>query len=100
VQLPRRPPGAVETVAYFVVSEALANVAKHARATQIDVVVEQLSAVLRIIVSDNGRGGADESLGSGLRGLGQRVRSLDGSMIVDSPPGGPTLLVVELPCAS
>jgi signal transduction histidine kinase len=100
VQLPRRPPGAVETVAYFVVSEALANVAKHARATQVDVVVEQLSAVLRIIVSDNGRGGADESLGSGLRGLGQRVRSLDGSMIVNSPPGGPTLLVVELPCAS
>lgn len=100
VELPRRPPPAVETVAYFVVSEALVNVAKHAQASQVDVVVEQLSATLRIIVSDNGRGGADENLGSGLRGLGQRVRSLDGTMLVESPPGGPTLLMVELPCAS
>lgn len=100
VELPRRPPPAVETVAYFVVSEALANAAKHAHATQIGVVVEQLSAVIRIIVSDDGRGGADESKGSGLRGLGQRVRALDGTMTVDSPPGGPTLLMVELPCES
>lgn len=100
VELPQRPPVAVETVAYFVVSEALVNVAKHAQATQVDVVVEQLRATLRIIVSDNGHGGADENQGSGLRGLGQRVRSLDGTMIVDSPLGGPTLLVVELPCVS
>jgi signal transduction histidine kinase len=100
VDLPRRPPRAVETVAYFVVSEALANTAKHAHATQVDVVAEQVGASLRIIVSDNGRGGADESRGSGLRGLGQRVRALDGAMSVDSPPGGPTLLVVELPCGS
>jgi len=100
VELPRRLPSAVETVAYFVVSEALANAAKHSRATRVDVVVEQLSAVVRIIVSDDGRGGADESKGSGLRGLGQRVRSLEGTLTVDSPPGGPTLLLAELPCGS
>jgi signal transduction histidine kinase len=100
VELRGRPPAAVETVAYFVVSEALSNAVKHSRATRVDIVVEQLSAVLRIIVSDNGVGGADASRGSGIRGLGQRVRSLDGTMTVDSPPGGPTLVLVELPCAS
>ncbi|WP_084316282.1 sensor histidine kinase [Actinospica robiniae] len=100
VELPERPPRAVETVAYFVVSEALTNVAKHAQARRVDIVVEQDGGLLRVIVSDDGRGGADPSRGSGLRGLGQRVRSLDGTMSVDSPAGGPTLLVVELPCAS
>jgi signal transduction histidine kinase len=101
VELPRRPSRAVEKVAYFVVSEALSNVAKHARATQVDIMVELADdALLRIIVSDNGRGGADPGRGTGLRGLGQRIRSVDGSMNIDSPPGGPTVLVVELPCAS
>jgi signal transduction histidine kinase len=98
VELPRRVPRPVETAAYFVVSEALANAAKHARATQVDVVVELAGDALRIIVSDNGRGGADAEAGSGLRGLGQRIRALDGSMNLTSPQGGPTLLVVELPC--
>ena len=98
VELPRRVPRPVEAAAYFVVSEALANAAKHARATQVDVVVELPGDVLRVIVSDNGRGGADPHAGSGLRGLGQRVRALDGSMTLTSPEGGPTLLVVELPC--
>jgi signal transduction histidine kinase len=98
VDLPRRPPHAVEAVAYFVISEALSNVAKHAQATQVDIVVELVDdATLRIIVSDNGRGGADPSRGSGLSGLRQRVWSVDGSLSVESPAGGPTLLVVELP---
>jgi signal transduction histidine kinase len=100
VELPRRVPRPVETAAYFVVSEALANAAKHARATQVDVVVELAADALRIIVSDNGRGGADPEAGSGLRGLGQRIRALDGSMTLTSPQGGPTLLVVELPCGA
>ena len=100
VELPRRPPPAVETAAYFVVSEALTNVAKHAGATQVDIVVELTGRVLRVAVSDNGRGGADSERGTGLRGLGQRVRALDGSLTIDSPPGGPTLLLAELPCGS
>jgi signal transduction histidine kinase len=100
VELPHRVPRPVETAAYFVVSEALANAAKHARATQVDVVVELAGDALRIIVSDNGRGGADPEAGSGLRGLGQRIRALDGSMTLTSPQGGPTLLVVELPCGA
>ncbi|WP_083936908.1 sensor histidine kinase [Longispora albida] len=99
-ELPHRPPRTVETVAYFVVSEALANVAKHAEASRVDVVVEETSdGTLRIIVSDDGRGGADPANGTGLRGLKQRVGSVDGTMTIDSPAGGPTLLVVELPCA-
>jgi len=101
VELPRRAPRAVEAVAYFVVSEALTNVAKHARATQVDIVVEQTpDGLLRIIVSDNGVGGAQPERGTGLSGLRQRISSVDGTMTISSPPGGPTLIVVELPCAS
>jgi len=100
VELPRRVPRPVETAAYFVVSEALANVAKHARATQVDVLVELTDGTLRIAVSDNGRGGADPQAGSGLRGLRQRVHALDGTMSLTSPQGGPTLLAVELPCGA
>ncbi len=101
VDLPVRPPRAVETVAYFIVSEALANVAKHAKATRIDVVVEQLGPQsVQVIVSDNGVGGADADRGTGLRGLGQRVRALDGSITVESPVGGPTLLTAVLPYRS
>ncbi len=101
VELPARPPRAVETVAYFVVSEALTNAAKHSAATLVDVIVEYTAhdRKLHVIVSDNGCGGADPAAGSGLRGLQQRIRTLDGSMTMQSPPGGPTVLVAELPCA-
>jgi len=100
VELPRRPPRAVETVAYFVVSESLTNATKHAHAGQVDIVVEMTTdEVLRIIVSDDGRGGADPARGTGLRGLAQRIGSVDGKMSIDSPQGGPTRLVVTLPCA-
>lgn len=99
VDVPVRAPQAVETVAYFVVSEALANVAKHAQANLIDIIVERgADNVLRVMISDDGRGGADPAGGTGLRGLQQRARSVDGSTTIDSPPGGPTVLVVELPC--
>jgi signal transduction histidine kinase len=92
----------VETVAYFVVSEALTNAAKHSAATLIDVVVEysEDDRLVHVIVSDNGSGGADPVRGSGLRGLRQRIRTLDGSLTIQSPPGGPTVLVAELPCGS
>jgi signal transduction histidine kinase len=95
-----RPSQVVEAIAYFVVSEALSNVAKHSRASRAAVVVRRLDGLLRIVVSDDGVGGADPARGTGLRGLADRVSGVDGRLFVDSPPGGPTVLTVELPCAS
>ncbi|MFH8343787.1 sensor histidine kinase [Streptomyces sp. NPDC018045] len=96
--LPGRAAPAVEAVAYFVVSEALNNVAKHAAATRADVTVTRLGEILRVVVADDGVGGADPARGSGLRGLAQRVRSVDGAFRMSSPAGGPTTMTVELPC--
>jgi signal transduction histidine kinase len=90
----------VDAIAYFVVAEALTNVAKHARATRAAVVVRRLDGLLRVVVTDDGIGGADPALGTGLRGLADRVSGVDGRLHVDSPAGGPTVLTVELPCAS
>jgi signal transduction histidine kinase len=98
VTMERRPPPAVESVAYFVVSEALTNVTKHSQATQAGVTVQCTAAVLRVAVTDNGTGGADPAAGSGLTGLAQRVRSVDGTLGIESPPGGPTTITAELPC--
>ncbi|HWH00886.1 MAG TPA: histidine kinase [Pilimelia sp.] len=102
VDLHRRPPAQVEAVAYFVVAESLANVAKHARASRVDVRVALPAGGdrLRVSVTDDGRGGARPERGTGLRGLAQRVASVDGSLRVDSPDGGPTTILVELPCGS
>jgi signal transduction histidine kinase len=100
VDLRERPPVAVEAVAYFVVSEALTNVARHAAATRADVVVRQQPAGLLLSITDDGRGGADPSRGTGLRGLQQRVASVDGTLRIASPAGGPTSILVALPCAS
>jgi signal transduction histidine kinase len=99
VDLPVRPTPAVEAVAYFVVSEALANVVKHARASQADVTVEQVGGILLVVIADDGVGGADLSGGTGLAGLAQRVASVDGTFSISSPRGGPTVITVELPCA-
>lgn len=90
----------VDAIAYFVVAEALTNVAKHARATRAAVVVRRLDGMLRVVVTDDGVGGADPVAGTGLRGLADRVSGVDGRLHVVSPPGGPTVLTVELPCAS
>ncbi|MEU9114292.1 sensor histidine kinase [Streptomyces sp. NPDC048483] len=99
VDLPQRTSPAVEAVAYFVVSEALTNIAKHAReATRADVTVTRLGEILRVVIADNGVGGADPSNGTGLKGLAQRVRSVDGTFRMSSPVGGPTMMSVELPC--
>lgn len=98
-ELPQRTAPAIEAVAYFVVSEALTNVAKHAReATRADVTVTRLGEILRVVIADDGMGGADPSRGSGLKGLAQRVRSVDGTFRMSSPVGGPTMMSVELPC--
>jgi signal transduction histidine kinase len=100
VDVPRRPSPTVEAVAYFVVSEALSNVAKHARAASVDITVRREGQVLRVAIRDDGIGGADPSGGTGLRGLAQRVNSVDGTLQVSSPQGGPTVIVAELPCES
>jgi signal transduction histidine kinase len=99
VNVPRRPSPTIEAVAYFVVSEGLTNITKHARATQADVFVQQDGDRLHIIVTDDGVGGADPARGTGLAGLARRAESVDGILEIASPPGGPTLLTVDLPCA-
>jgi signal transduction histidine kinase len=97
--LSRRPPASVEATAYFIASEALANVAKHAQARSAEVALELRGDRLRVEIADDGRGGADPQ-GAGLRGLADRAAALDGSFAVDSPAGGGTRIVTELPCAS
>jgi signal transduction histidine kinase len=99
VDVPRRPSPTIEAVAYFVVSEGLTNIAKHAQASQAEVFVQRTNGRLHIIVSDDGVGGADPARGTGLTGLANRAASVDGTFEIASPPGGPTLLTVELPCA-
>jgi len=99
VNVPRRPAPTIEAVAYFVVSEGLANITKHAQATQADVFVQQDGDRLHVIVTDDGVGGADPARGTGLAGLARRAESVDGTLEIASPPGGPTLLTVDLPCA-
>jgi signal transduction histidine kinase len=94
-----RVPAPVEAAAYFVVAEALTNVSKHSSATAALVRVTR-DECLRITVSDNGFGGVDESRGTGILGMRRRVAALDGTLAVDSPLGGPTVISVEVPCGS
>jgi signal transduction histidine kinase len=101
VDVAMRPPASVEAAAYFVVSEALANVAKHSKATKAIVTVRRASdGWLTIQVQDDGIGGAEIGAGTGLAGLRDRVGALDGELHLLSPTGGPTVLMVEIPCAS
>jgi signal transduction histidine kinase len=99
VDVPERASPTIEAVAFFVVSETLTNVAKHAGASAADVMVRRVGDRLHLLVSDDGRGGAEPGAGSGLRGLAQRVGSVDGILRIDSPAGGPTTITAELPCA-
>jgi signal transduction histidine kinase len=100
VEVPVRPRAAVEAVAYFVVAEALTNIAKHSRASSARVVVEGYGypGTLNIMISDDGIGGADAD-GAGLSGLADRVAGVDGRLTVESPSGGPTIIAAVLPCA-
>ncbi|WP_225801919.1 sensor histidine kinase [Streptomyces sp. NK15101] len=95
--LPRLPV-AVESAAYFAGCEALANVGKHSGARRARITARHAGGVLRLDVEDDGRGGADPAGGSGLTGLADRIAVLDGTLAIMSPPGGPTLLRVEIPC--
>jgi signal transduction histidine kinase len=99
VRLDRRPGPTLEAIAYFCVSEALTNIAKHARARQAWVEVRQHEGRLVAVVRDDGVGGADLTGGTGLVGLRQRAAAVDGTLTVDSPAGGPTVVTVELPDA-
>lgn len=98
VDLGERVVPSAESVAYFVISEALTNATKHANAMRAKVTVRQIGEVLRVRVTDDGLGGADPA-GSGLTGLAKRVGSLDVAFRVSSPVGGPTTVAAELPCA-
>ena len=100
LRLDRRLGAPVESAAYFVVAEALANAVRHSGAHRIKVSVVDAGAALRITVRDDGRGGADPSRGTGLRGIQRRLSAFDGTLRIASPPGGPTVLEMELPCAS
>jgi len=98
VDMMRRPAPVIEAVAYFVVSEGLTNIAKHAQASQAEVIVQRSGDRLHVIITDDGVGGADPGRGTGLDGLRKRAESVDGAFDISSPPGGPTLLTVDLPC--
>jgi signal transduction histidine kinase len=99
VELDERLPPAVESAAYFVVAEAIANAGKHSGAGRIAVAAARRGKVLVVEIEDDGRGGADPA-GGGLTGLRRRVEALDGTLAVTSPAGGPTTVRAELPCAS
>jgi signal transduction histidine kinase len=100
VEVDGRLPPAIEAAAYFLVAEGLTNVVKYAGAGRAEVSVRHEHGELVVTVNDNGRGGADPEGGSGLRGLQDRLAAVDGTLVVDSPPGGGTELQGRLPCAA
>jgi len=100
VDVPIRPAASIEGMAYFIVSECLANAAKYSKATRASVRVRQDATRLHIEITDDGLGGAEPMNGSGLRGLADRAASVDGTFQVWSPLGGPTTIRAELPCVS
>jgi signal transduction histidine kinase len=93
-----RLPGQAENTAYFAAAEALTNVAKHSGAASASITARAAGGILVLEVRDDGRGGADPATGSGLTGLADRVAVAGGRMLLSSPPGGPTVLRVEIPC--
>ncbi|ADP84667.1 sensor histidine kinase [Pseudofrankia inefficax] len=97
VDLPSRPSGAVEGLLYFTTAELLTNISKHSGATNADVRLAQRGRTIELTVTDDGRGGASATSGGGLAGLTERVRAMDGTFTLTSPPGGPTVVEVRLP---
>jgi signal transduction histidine kinase len=98
IDLPGRLAAPVESAAYFAVAETLTNVAKHASASKAWIRLTYQEGKLTILVGDDGRGGADTSGGTGLRGIERRLSAFDGMLVVSSPAGGPTVIVMTLPC--
>src|SRR5215813_5649835 len=99
IDLPGRLAEPVESAAYFAVAEVLANAVKHAHARTVEIHMRHEGDALRIAVTDDGVGGADPAMGSGLQGVERRLGTFDGILAVNSPPGGPTIVVIEVPCA-
>jgi signal transduction histidine kinase len=99
IDLPGRLTAPVESACYFAVAEALANAVKHSGARRVHIRMQHRSGILRIEVADDGAGGADPARGTGLRGVERRLGTFDGILAVSSPPGGPTMIVMEVPCA-
>jgi signal transduction histidine kinase len=97
IDLPERPSAAIETIAYFCAAELLANVAKHSGAGHATLEAVHVPGLLRVRVSDDGTGGARVEARGGLAGLAERVKTVDGRLQISSPPGGPTVVAVELP---
>jgi len=100
LRLDRRLTPPVEATAYFVIAEALTNAIRHSGARRIQITVTDHGSTLGITVRDDGHGGADPSHGTGLRGIQRRLSAFDGSLRITSPPDGPTVLDMELPCVS
>src|SRR5450755_979552 len=98
VDLPGRPARPVESAVYFAVAEALANAVKHAGARLVQIRMVHSGGMLRAEVTDDGAGGADPAAGTGLLGIERRLGTFDGILAVSSPPGGPTIVVIEVPC--
>jgi signal transduction histidine kinase len=99
IVLPGRPPAPIESALYFATSELLANIGKHASAHRASIDVSHDGRVLRVVVADDGAGGASLAVGTGLAGVGRRLAAFDGTMGVVSPVGGPTVITLEIPCA-
>jgi signal transduction histidine kinase len=99
IDVPGRLDAPVESACYFAIAEALTNAVKHSGARHVQIRMEHARGMLRIEVTDDGAGGADPASGSGLRGLERRLGTFDGILAVSSPPGGPTMIVIEVPCA-
>ena len=95
--LPERPSAAIETIAYFCAAELLANAAKHSRARHAVIEAVHVPGLLRLRVSDDGDGDARARDGGGLAGLAERLRTVDGTITISSPRGGPTVVTVEMP---
>jgi signal transduction histidine kinase len=100
LRLERRLAAPVEAAAYFSVAEALTNAVRHSGASRVRVTIVDAGTALRLTVHDDGHGGADAARGTGLLGIRRRLSAFDGDLRIDSPPGGPTVLEMELPCAS
>ncbi len=99
IELPGRAEEPVESAAYFAISEVLTNAAKHSGAEQVWLDIHHADGMLRISVTDNGRGGASTAGGSGLVGVERRLGTFDGVLAVSSPAGGPTMVTMEIPCS-
>ena len=99
VSLPGRPPAPVESAVYFAIAELLNNAAKHADAGCVLVRLRHAGGMLRAEITDDGNGGADAGNGTGLAGVERRLSAFDGILAVNSPAGGPTIVVIEVPCA-